>query len=57
MAEDMDTVKLRLSSLESQVAGLLSQYGSLRGDNAIIHQRLDRIETRLKRRLDLHEPV
>jgi hypothetical protein len=46
MAEDLGTVKLRLSSLESQIAGL-------HGDNAVAHQRLDRIA----RRLDLHEPA
>jgi tetrahydromethanopterin S-methyltransferase subunit G len=53
MAEDLGTVKLRLSSLESQVAGL-------HGDNAIAHQRMDAIERRLERvetRLDLHEPA
>jgi len=53
VAEDMGTMKLRLSSLESQVAGL-------HGDNAIAHQRMDRIESRLERierRLDLYEPV
>ena len=53
MAEDLGTVKMRLSSLEPQVAGLHS-------DNAISHQRMDSIERRLERverRLDLHEPV
>ena len=53
VAEDMGTMKLRLSSLESQVAGL-------HGDNAIAHQRMDRIESRLERierRLDLYEPA
>jgi hypothetical protein len=53
VAEDMGTMKLRLSSLESQVAGL-------HGDNAIGHQRMDRIESRLERierRLDLYEPA
>ena len=53
MAGDVDTVKLRLSSLECQAAGL-------RGDNAIAHQRMDRIEgclQRIERRLDLREPV
>ncbi|RKT43732.1 hypothetical protein [Thiocapsa rosea] len=53
MAEDTSTIKLRLSSLESQVAGL-------HGDNAIAHQRMDQIEGRLgriERRLDLHEPA
>lgn len=53
VAEDLGTVKLRLSSLESQVAGL-------HGDNAIAHQRMDRIESRLERierRLDLVEPA
>jgi hypothetical protein len=53
IAEDLGTVKLRLSSLESQVAGL-------HGDNAISHQRMDSIERRLERverRLDLHEPA
>ena len=49
MAEDLGTVKLRLSSLESQVVGL-------HGDNAIAHQRMDRTKGRLERierRLDL----
>jgi len=41
IADDVGTLKLRLSSLESQAAGL-------HGDNAIAHQRMDRIETRLK---------
>jgi len=53
VAEDMGTMKLGLSSLESQVAGL-------HGDNAIAHQRMDRIESRLERierRLDLYEPA
>ena len=53
MAEDLGTVKLRLSSLESQVAGL-------HGDNAVAHQRMDHIDQRLDRiarRLDLHEPA
>ena len=53
MAEDLGTVKLRLSSLESQVAGL-------HGDNAVAHQRMDQIDHRLERierRLDLHEPA
>lgn len=53
LAEDLDTIKLRLTSLETQVAGL-------HGDNAIAHQRMDRIEARLdriERRLDLHEPA
>lgn len=51
IAEDLGTVKLRLSSLESQVAGL-------HGDNAIAHQRMDRMDARLERierRLELHE--
>jgi hypothetical protein len=53
MAEDLGTVKLRLSSLESQVVGL-------HGDNAVAHQRMDHIDQRLDRiarRLDLHEPA
>jgi hypothetical protein len=53
VAEDLGTMKLRLSSLESQVAGL-------HGDNAIGHQRMDRIESRLERierRRDLYEPA
>jgi demethoxyubiquinone hydroxylase (CLK1/Coq7/Cat5 family) len=53
IAEDPGTVKSRLSSLKSQVAGL-------HGDNAIAHQRMDAIERRLERvekRLDLHEPA
>jgi len=53
LAEDMTTMKLRMPSLESQAAGL-------HGDNAIAHQRMDRIESRLdriERRLDLREPA
>jgi len=53
MAEELGTVKLRLSSLEAQVAGL-------HGDNAISHQRMDSIDRRLERverRLDLHQPA
>ena len=53
VAEDLGTFKLGLSSLETQVAGL-------HGDNAIAHQRMDRIESRLERierRLDLYEPA
>jgi hypothetical protein len=53
LAEDMSTMKLRMSSLETQVAGL-------HGDNAIAHQRMDRIEARLdriERRLELREPA
>jgi len=53
IADDVGTLKLRLSSLESQAAGL-------HGDNAIAHQRMDRIENRLnriERRLELHEPA
>ena len=42
VVEDLGTVKLRSSSLESQVAGLC-------GDNAIAHRRMDRIESRLER--------
>ena len=51
IAEDLGTVKLRLSSLESQVSGL-------HADNAIAHQRMDRLDARLdriERRLDLRE--
>lgn len=51
IAEDVGTLKLRTTSLESQIAGL-------HGDNAIAHQRMDRIEARLdriERRLDLRE--
>lgn len=53
LAEDMTTMKLRMSSLETQVAGL-------HGDNAIAQQRMDKIEARLdriERRLDLREPA
>jgi hypothetical protein len=53
VAEYLGTAKLRLSSLESQVAGL-------HGDNTIAHQRMDRIEGRLERierRFDLYEPA
>lgn len=53
MAEDLGTIKLRMSSLETQVAGL-------HGDNAISHQRMDNVERRLERvekRLELHEPA
>jgi len=52
MAEELGAVKPRLSSLETQVAGL-------RGDNAVAHQRMDHIDQRLDRiaqRLDFHEP-
>jgi hypothetical protein len=51
IADDLGTVKLRLSSLESQVAGL-------HADNAIAHQRMDRMDARLERierRLELRE--
>lgn len=49
--DDIGGVKLRLSSLESHVAGL-------HGDNAITHQRIDRVEARLdriERRLELND--
>jgi hypothetical protein len=53
MVEDLGRVKLRLSSLESQVAGL-------HADNAITHQRMDGIEGRLdpiEGRLDSRGPA
>ena len=49
VGEDMTIVKHRLTSLESQVAGL-------HGDNAILQRRMDGFETRMERierRLDL----
>ena len=49
LGEDMTIVKHRLTSLESQVAGL-------HGDNAILQRRMDGFETRMERierRLDL----
>ena len=51
LGEDMTIVKHRLTSLESQVAGL-------HGDNAILQRRMDGFETRMERierRLDLTE--
>ena len=51
LAEDMTIVKQRLTSLESQVAGL-------HGDNAILQRRMDGFEVRMERierRLDLSE--
>ena len=51
LGEDMTIVKHRLTSLESQVAGL-------HGDNAILQRRMDGFETRMERierRLDLAE--
>ena len=51
LGEDMTIVKQRLTSLESQVAGL-------HGDNAILQRRMDGFETRMERierRLDLTE--
>jgi septation ring formation regulator EzrA len=51
IVDDLGTIKLRLSSLESQVAGL-------HADNAIAHQRMDRMDARLERierRLELRE--
>ena len=51
LGEDMTIVKHRMTSLESQVAGL-------HGDNAILQRRMDGFETRMERierRLDLAE--
>jgi outer membrane murein-binding lipoprotein Lpp len=60
LAEDLGTVKLRLTSLETQVSGLQGQVAGLHGDNAIAHQRMDKIDVRLdriERRLELREPA
>jgi hypothetical protein len=51
IADDLGTFERRVSSLGSQIAGL-------HGDNAILHQRMDRIDARLdhiEHRLDLHK--
>lgn len=53
LSDDMKDVKYRLTSLESQVAGL-------HGDLALIHGRIDRLETRfdrIERRLEISDVV
>ena len=53
MEEQFEGVKLRLGSMESQLAGI-------HGDVAILHSRMDKIETRLdriERRLELVDAV
>ena len=42
MADDLTNIKLRMTSIEGQFAGL-------HNDNAIVHARIDSVEKRLER--------
>lgn len=58
LEDDMLDVKMRLSSIESQIVGLHNEMAHVRGDVVHVLHRLDRTDERLlriERRLDLVE--
>ena len=58
MDEQFESVRLRLSSIESHLVSLQREIVDLRADVVIVHSRMDKFETRLdriERRLDLRD--
>jgi hypothetical protein len=56
--EDMDSIKMRLTSQDSRLGHILHAIGDLHTDIAEVSGRMDRLESRLGRvetRLELHD--